>query len=354
LAIFKYPLRAPASRTQAGPRIADGATEATDYLMLRRERFSYNDSDVPNFYKRSSPGNQQKVLQHPDRVYIAIPPQIATQYSPAYRRADIGVGGVGAMGMMKSMDFGDMSEKLQDAAKSALPEFSTSAVLSMINGFNQFVGLQGQLDINTVRQLQSGQVFNPYSEQMFQGMSFRTHNFAFKFFAKNLADSNEIWNIINYIKIGSLPRIRSGEFVTKYVNDKKKFDVPGGKKERHSDHKNIFDKDFFKKMKGTTNYSGQNRFFEIPDRFQLRFVRFGTNNDTPNGTENMSESTRRDLMFKMYPSVCTGININYTPDNQYQSFKYLPQAGIDNPAIVMTVTFTETRLVTQTDAAAGY
>lgn len=322
--------------------------------MLRRERFSYNDQDVPNFYKRNSPGNQQKVLQHPDRCYIAIPPQIATQYSPAYRRADVGVGGIAALGMMKSADFGEMSEKLQDAAKSALPEFSTSAVLSMINGFNQFVGLQGQLDLNTVRQLQSGQIFNPYSEQMFQGMSFRTHNFAFKFYAKNLSESNEIWNIINYIKIGSLPRIRSGEFVTKYINDKKKFDVPAGKKERHSDHTNIFDKDFFKNLKGTTNYVGSNRFFEIPDRFQLRFVRFGTNNDTASGSGNIDEGTRRDLMFKIYPSVCTGININYTPDNQYQAFKYLPAAGIDNPAIVMTVTFTETRLITQSDAAAGY
>ena len=185
-------------------------------------------------------------------------------------------------------------------------------------------------------------------------MSFSTHNFAFKFYAKNLSESNEIWNIINYIKIGSLPRIRSGEFVTKYINDKKKFDVPAGKKERHSDHTNIFDKDFFKNIKGTTNYVGSNRFFEIPDRFQLRFVRFGNNSDTASGNGNIDEGTRRDLMFKIYPSVCTGININYTPDNQYQAFKYLPAAGIDNPAIVMTVTFTETRLITQSDAAAGY
>ena len=107
-------------------------------------------------------------------------------------------------------------------------------------------------------------------------------------------------------------------------------------------------------MKGTTNYAGSNRFFEVPDRFQLRFVRFGTNNDTASGSGNINETSRRDLMFKIYPSVCTGININYTPDNQYQAFKYLPNAGIDNPAIVMTVTFTETRLITQSDAAAGY
>ena len=353
MAIYKYPLRSPAQRTQAGLRIADSPTEATDYLMLRRERFSYNDSEVPNFYKRQSPGNQMRVLQHPDRCYIAVPPQVATQYSPAYRRADIGVGGIAAMGLMKSNDFGEMSEKLQEASKAALPEFSTNAVLSMVNGFNQFVGLQGQLDINTVRQLQSGQVFNPFAEQMFQGMSFRTHNFAFKFFAKNLSESNEIWNIINYIKIGSLPRIRGGEFVSKFINSKEKFKTPKGEVER-KEQTNIFDKEFFKGMKGTDNYVGSNRFFEIPDRFQLRFVRFGNNNDTVDSSGNINEGTRRDLMFKIYPSVCTGININYTPDNQYVAMKYLPDAGLDNPAIVMTVTFTETRLITQSDAAAGY
>ena len=84
MSIFKYPLRPPASRSQAGTRIADSPTEATDYLMLRRERFSYNDKDVPNFYKRNSPGNQQTVLQHPDRCYIAVPPQIAVPEPSKY------------------------------------------------------------------------------------------------------------------------------------------------------------------------------------------------------------------------------------------------------------------------------
>ena len=149
---------------------------------------------------------------------------------PAFRRADIGVGGVAALGMMAAGDdFTEMAKSLQSGAKAAIPEFSTAAVLSMINATNQFVGLQGQLDLNSIKNLQSGQIFNPYSEQIFQGVGFRTHNFAFKFYARSRKESEEIRRIINYIKIGSLPRIRSGEFDEKFINDAAEFDQPGKK-----------------------------------------------------------------------------------------------------------------------------
>ena len=39
----------------------------------------------------------------------------------------------------------------------------------------------------------NGRIFNPYSEQIFQGMSFRTHNFVFKFFARN--QESKLYNL---------------------------------------------------------------------------------------------------------------------------------------------------------------
>ena len=99
-------------------------------------------------------------------------------------------------------------------------------------------------------------------------------------------------------------------------------------------------------------YAKNNRFFEIPDRFQLRFVRFGAN--ATGGMNNLGESTRRDLMFKIYPSVCTGISVNYTPDNQYVAFKQPIDDGISVPSVVLQLSFTETRLLTENDVAVGY
>ena len=351
MAVYRCPYRLPATRSQSGGKAADMPTDATDYLMIRRERYKYDDQSVPAFYDRRTPGNQQTIIAHPDRCYIAIPPQITTQYAPAYRRADVGVSGVAAMGLLgDGKDFTAMAGTLQDAAAAALPEFSTGAILSMINGFNQFIGLQGQLDINTIQSLQSGKIFNPYSEQIFQGMSFRTHNFAFKFLARNARESQEIKSIIDYIKIGSVPKIAAGDYNKKFINKNKKFSAYGKDKERD---KMTFDQDWFKTdaFSGDSGYAYQNRFFEVPDRYQLRFVRFGTN---VSDLGKLEPSQRRDLMFKIYPSVCTGINVNYTPDNQYVALKNPTEETTDVPAIVMTITFTETRLLTQQDVAAGY
>ena len=318
MSIYRYPEQPTAQDTGYG--LADAETGAIDYLMLRRERFDYDATNVPAFYNREIPGNRATVVQHPDRCYIAIPPGIQTSYGPAYRRADIGVAGVTATGMLNGgkSDFTDLAKTLQDAAGAALPEFSTNMVLQMVNGFNNFVGLQGNLDLNAIENLQQGRIFNPYSEQIFQGMSFRTHNFAFKFFARDAQESKTIQDIIDYIKIGSLPRLRSGNMGKKY----------------------------------NEGYAKNNRFFEIPDRFQLRFCRFGAN--STGGMNNLGESTRRDLMFKIYPSVCTGISVNYTPDNQYVALKQPQPDGISVPAIVLQLSFTETRLLTENDVAVGY
>lgn len=230
MSIFRYPEKPPAQ--DQGYGLADAETGAIDYLMLRRERFDYDATNVPAFYNREIPGNRATVVQHPDRCYIAIPPGIQTSYGPAYRRADIGVAGVTATGMLNGgkSDFTDLAKTLQEAAGAALPEFSTNMVLQMVNGFNNFVGLQGNLDLNAIENLQQGRIFNPYSEQIFQGMSFRTHNFAFKFFARDAQESKTIQNIIDYVKIGSLPRLRSGNMGKKYTNNQSTFKIDGNDK----------------------------------------------------------------------------------------------------------------------------
>ena len=166
MAVFRYPLKHPSSGFKDDEGLVEQPTEAVDYLMLRRERYKYEDKNVPAFYSRKVPGNSAKSKEHQDRCYIAM--------------------------MQGGDDFTKMAEALQDGAKAAIPEFSTAAVLSMINATNQFVGLQGQLDLNSIKNLQSGQIFNPYSEQIFQGVGFRTHNFAFKFFARSREESKEI------------------------------------------------------------------------------------------------------------------------------------------------------------------
>lgn len=368
MTVYRYPLQ-PVVPDRRG-NIENPSTVATDYLMIHRHRLNYEDGKAGNnFYSRKTPGNRQKVIYDDDVVYIAMPPNIQTAYGPSYKRMDIGVSGIAATQMLDSGDdMGDLSKSLEGAARAAVGEFSTSAVVGLANQMNQFLGLSGQIDLNTITQLREGRIFNPFSEQIFAGMSFRTHNFAFKFFIRNQKEASHVYRIIRYLKQGALPDIQDGKFSEQLINKNEKFgqsnfggDRGGeGRSDIKREEENVFDTDYFKNFQD--GYANDDRFFKVPDRFDLRFTRVRTDNKKSpkrllkgkyNNPEDVDEN-RKDLHFKIYPSVCTGLQVNYTPDNQYLARKRPDTDSIDVPAVVVSASFTETRLLTTRDAKVGY
>ena len=46
---------------------------------------------------------------------------------------------------------------------------------------NQALGLAGNVDASSLLAIGKGKVFNPFQEQIFSNMNFRTHQFTFKF-----------------------------------------------------------------------------------------------------------------------------------------------------------------------------
>ena len=56
----------------------------------------------------------------------------------------------------------------------------------------------------------------------------------------------------------------------------------------------------------------------------------------------------------MQACVCSGININYTPDNQYTSFKSVNGTMIQVPAVILNIQFTEVKLLNQDDILQGF
>ena len=362
MTVYRYPLSAMDGYSDQD--VTDPSTVATDFLMLHRHKVNYDDGKAGNnFYSRKNPGNQQKVIYDDDVVYIAMPPSIQTAYGPAYKRMDIGVSGITMTQLLDDgKDMTKIGEDLQSAARAAMPEFSTNTAISIANNFNQFLGLQGSIDLNTIEQLRNGKIFNPFSEQIFAGMSFRTHNFAFKFFIRNETEAQHVYKIIRYLKIGALPDIGEGKFDESLVNKMKEFKAPerpGQAGEIKRKKENVFDKDYFKNFQD--GYANDDRYFIAPDRFDLRFCRFknGAGNSPKRLLKGELEgrdvdSGRRDLHFKMYPSVCTGIQVNYTPDNQYISRKRPGREQVDVPSVVVSASFTETRLLTKRDVKKGY
>jgi len=286
----------------------DAPTEAIDYVMFHRQVIKYDDQST-TYYGLNMPNNTVQLQPDKDRVYIAMPSSLTTNYAPAYRQTDLGVAGMALAeaqtGVANDASLAKIAQDIQKTAGAALPEFTQGAFAQAASGASQFLGLAGSFSANDIVQLTKGKVFNPYTEQMFSNMTFRTHSFNFKMFARDAKEADEIAKIIAYLKQGALP---------KYGAEKKA------------------------------------RFFEVPEKFNIKFVRM-----QPNGL--VSEDTD-NIHFKIHTSVCTGINVNYTPDGQYASFKQLVKtgqfAGVHVPAVQLGLQFTETRFVTAEDVDKGF
>ena len=315
MTIYRYPLSPPAT----GSSSVDNPTEMIDYVMFQRKRINYDDSNGSSYYGLNIPNNNVAMEKNLDRVYINMPQNLSTQYAPTYKTVDMGVTGMAAASGLKSEGFDDLAKALQQAAKDAIPEFTASTLSEVATGAAQFLGLAGNATSNDIMSLAKGKVFNPYQEQLFSNMQFRNHMFSFKFFARSERESQEINNIIKYLKQGALPIYGTVEG-----------DAAAGN-------------------------NASSRFFEIPDKFDIKFVRL----DPLSGT--LSNSTA-DLHYKIHTSVCTGIDVNYTPDGQYNAIggRNINSVGVgDNrplqvPAVTVNCRFTETQLVMQSNITEGY
>ena len=287
-----------------------------DYVMFQRKRIQYDDSNGSSYYGLNIPNNNVAMEKNTDRIYINMPQNLSTQYAPTYRTVDMGVTGMAAASGLSGGEFDDLAKALQQAAKDAIPEFTAGAISEVASGAAQFLGLAGNATRNDIMALAKGKVFNPYQEQLFSNMQFRNHMFSFKFFARSERESQEINNIIKYLKQGALP--------------------------------------IYGTVDADAGSNTSSRFFEIPDKFDIKFVRL----DPLSGTLNSSP----DLHYKIHTSVCTGIDVNYTPDGQYNAIggRNIVSTGVgDNrplqvPAVTVNCRFTETQLVMQSNITEGY
>lgn len=353
---LRYPLKAPISGGEdfLGDD-ATGATGATDYLRIQRKRTTYKHSGPSGKYYGSNAdfitgGGTPQVNSHRTSCYIAIPPGLNAQYQPVYRQVNLGVGGAAAMKAMGSNDTGTLASNIQQAAASILPEFAASAIAQGSNAISGFFGVQGQLDANVLQGLTTGKVFNPYTEQLFQQMNFRNHSFAIKMLARNAKEAKEINSILQYIKIGAHPKLSgSGETV---LTQFKMFDSMLTTDDKvNGVEKTDVQKNSNTKLKELDIDKLSGRFFELPDHYKLDFVR--VNPDSVSGSGNAASEAVR-MHYKMTDTICSGISINYTPDNQYTSFKSFTGDMIQVPAIILNMQFTEVKLLTQKEIRSGF
>lgn len=357
---MRYPYKAPVSAAETF--LGDDATGATgmiDYLKIRRQRTTYKDGKYYGANTDFLPSSDGTKNQHRSTVYLSLPAGINAQYQPVYRQVNLGVGGAAAIDAIGSANVDSLAVSLQNAASALRPEFLASALSQGANAVSGFFGVQGNLDASVLSGLSSGKVFNPYTEQLFSQMNFRNHSFNVKMLARNYREAQEIKNIIQYLKVGAHPQVTSGDFdLFSRVNDGNAKE--GSPYHNNSDFQNVAGDALTNLLEedkgaiGKINKSG--RFFQIPDHYDLDYVRLDPDN-IENATVsdvNASVSTTQTLHYRMQACVCSGININYTPDNQYTSFKSVNGTMIQVPAVILNIQFTEVKLLNQDDILAGF
>ena len=332
MTIYRYPKNPPAT----GSSSVENPTRNIDYVMFQRKRIQYDDQNGSAYYGLNIPNNSVQMNSNPDRVYIAMPQNLSTQYQPTYRQVDVGVGGMAMATGLGVDSFDKAAQALQTAASDALPEFAAKNMMDIVGGASQFLGLAGTATANDILALSKGKVFNPYTEQLYSNMQFRNHMFSFKFFARDRDESKEINHIIKYLKKGALPI----------------YGTPGqGTGVNIGTDQDNAGATLIGNLDDRLNSIGAARFFEVPDKFDIKFIRLDPNGD--------GSTVSADLHHKVHTSVCTGIDVNYTPDGQYNAI-YNAELGVDGgkplqvPAVTVNCRFTETQLVTQGQIDEGY
>jgi|TARA_B100000073_G_scaffold119314_1_gene96653 hypothetical protein len=284
-----------------------------DYVVFQRTSVSHDDTGYRG-YSFPTPNAAKRILDD-NRVYLAMPKGVQTQYKSNYKQMDMGVLGAALMDSLSSGGSSqDLADIAADAANSALPEFASGTIANIVNAVSGAGNLAGNIDANAMQALTRGRIFNPFKEQVFTGIDFRTHSFNFKMFARSKKEAQMIKDIIDYFKMGSVPSL-------------------GGEGAGF----------------GGAGISG-NRFLTVPDNFNIKFMRL-----KPDGEGSTEFVEDKDFMhFKIHPSVCTNVSVNYTPDGQYTSFKDVGSNQVMVPAIQLNLSFSEMKLVTAGDVSKGF
>ena len=153
----------------------------------------------------------KKVEYKPDftlgKILINVPQKVTEAISQQFNQSALGELGRFLAG--RSNAAGAVGDALRRTAENFLLDKSTE-VANKLGATN--LSASGLLSATT------GVVFNPNLEVLYEGPDFRTFNFQFNLFTKSKEDAQSIFNIVEILRIASLPT-RSGKIDSKALAD---------------------------------------------------------------------------------------------------------------------------------------
>jgi len=227
-----------------------------------------------------------------DSVAIYLPPNVTDTTTATYTGAATGVIGAaaaGAFGIAKNMansDYEAAAQGLVDSAKAMVGEAAIRAATELAEGLTGSEGTRGLIN------KAFGQADNPYMEVLFDKMELRTFTYNFTFSPKNREETMDVQKIIALFRFHMAPELK-GE---------------------------------------------ANRFLTLPSEFDIHYMY----------QDKAGQASENDFYNKIATCVCTGCEVNYTPDG-VKSFE-----GGAPTKITMNVSFQETELLTKERVNEGF
>lgn len=322
----------------------EGITPWVDYIRFIPYRPEYNGKAVLESFKEENKGADAAKAQKSNgpSIFLYMPSNIAIAYGAMYNNTKFGMGGLMAAQMLGGSGSGEeIAKTLQNSAAGATPEAGFRAVSDAANALSQFIGVEGSTSANDLAAVTQGRIFNPYEEVVFNGVSFRAHNFQFKLVARNKKEAEVIDGILKQFKSIMLPSYNSdpmGELNKSADNTNKKAAAADSTSKDGAG--TLADK-------LTPDFSNiKNRYLNVPSRVQVEFVRIQNVSGKLGAVETAKTVTG---LFKMKDCVIDGVQVNYTPDGGYVN----TNDGFV-PAIDLSISLKEISLVTFEDVQSGY
>lgn len=269
-----------------------------------------------------------------DSIFLYIPQNLSENFQSSYSEASIGMMGAGALNALNQRgSTASMAAEVKEAANGLKPEVQLSAMASAISGVAQIAGVGGSgIDANTISALNRGAILNPYSELIYRGTQFRSHQFSFKLIARTVEDASTIYDIVQKLKLAMHPGVGG-------VGSDENF---GANKEGSQNAQQTTAGTATGKF-GMAGTNTSERWLLLPDFFKLELVRI-----VPRGSAEGAITLNKVMTFPVF-CVLSGLTVNYTPDGQYNPIKLGEDTKEDRGVIAVNIdlTFQETAMLTK-------
>lgn len=303
--IYQYPKDVKTS-TSSLPSDAMSRGLTTDFLVIyvldtSNPSKGFNPFQSFGISNAKSFGDEGAIV---GTIYLHMPNQIQANYQVSYQDKDIGALGAATVGAISSGN-PVTAEQITAAAKSMAPEMASNALATALGIANSATGLGGSVTGSDLSVLTQRKAFNPYKENVFQGVPFRQHSFNIKMVPRNKEEAEQIKGIVKLLKYAMHPKFSSGGGIG---------GVGGG---------------------GAASGIASTRWLDLPYSFGLEYKRFG--------------NKTKELLYKFKPSVMTAFNVDYTPDGNYVAGRDLNDFNDHGLACNLQMTFKETQIITKDD-----